>query len=78
MKSYINLQNNIEFVKSSCIKGFAYDVDKQALLIRFNNNKDVIYHGFPLDEYVDFQHAVSYGEHFNDYIKNDYPNEKLN
>lgn len=72
----INLKNNLEFVESSLIKGFAYSVEEHVLLIRFNGDKDFLYRGMTPQEFESFQHATSYGEHFNDYIKNEYPYEK--
>ncbi len=77
MNDILNLKNNLKFVESSLIKGFAYNPKESVLLIRFKGDKDFIYIGVNKSEFDEFQHAESYGEHFNDHIKCDYPYERL-
>ena len=57
-------------LESRAIENIDYDPETSDLIIIFLARGTYLYHDVPLDTYVDFAGAESWGQYFNLYIRN--------
>lgn len=73
----IGAKNGFSINESQCVAEVDYDLDSETLTVEFQARGTYNYHGFPLNEYVDFAQAGSRGKYFNNYIRDRYSYEKV-
>lgn len=60
----------IQQIESECVANIDYDVESSDLTVEFQQRGTYVYHGVDLDTYTDFAQASSWGQYFNNYIRN--------
>jgi hypothetical protein len=56
--------------ESECVANLDFDVESGDLTVEFKKRGTYVYHGVDLDTYTDFAQASSWGQYFNNYIRN--------
>lgn len=64
-------------VQSSNVDSVGYDATSQELQINFLNGSSYLYLNVPQHEYDNLLQAPSIGSHFNRYIRNQYPHQRI-
>jgi hypothetical protein len=64
-------------VSSSNLASVGYDPQSNTLEIEFQNGRVYRYHGVPEGLYEQLMSAPSLGSFFSQYIRNDYPTERV-
>ena len=63
--------------RSSMIKSYEYNPDKEILVLTFNNDMSYKYASVTRELFLKFQNAQSLGKFFNEFIKGIYKSEKM-